>query len=258
MTGERRQVLLYTCLVLVFFIPANFSRKLAGDEPHYLLIAHSLVFDGDIDLRNNYLEKHYAGFYPGDLPDYHVKGGKHGEWYPSHNIGLPLLIALGYWLGGQRGVMLSLFPIALLLAVNVFNLSWEISRDKKVAFLSWAVVFTTSPVLLYAFQLFPEIVAALVVVNAFRKIRNVREIGGWTALTVGLGLGYLPWLHMRYAALTAILAFFFLVRNKDPRRTVLLLLPLTASAILNMVYYDHLFGQPLLRTGFHEGFTLSV
>lgn len=154
--------------------------------------------------------------------------------------------------------MLSLFPIALLLAVNVFNLSWEISRDKKVAFLSWAVVFTTSPVLLYAFQLFPEIVAALVVVNAFRKIRNVREIGGWTALTVGLGLGYLPWLHMRYAALTAILAFFFLVRNKDPRRTVLLLLPLTASAILNMVYYDRLFGQPLLRTGFHEGFTLSV
>ena|GEM_PF-4245332 len=74
--------------------------------------------------------------------------------------------------------------------MNVFNLSWEISRDKKVAFLGWAVVFTTSPVLLYAFQLFPEIVAALVVVNAFRKIRNVREIGGWTALTVGLGLGY--------------------------------------------------------------------
>lgn len=251
-------ILLYTGLLLVLFIPATFSRHLTGDEPHYLLIAHSLIFDGDFDLQNNYVEKHYTRFYPGDLPDYHVKFGKHGEWYPSHDIGLPLLIALGYWLGGRRLAMLSLFPVALLLAVHVFNLSWEISRNKKVAFLSWAVVFTTSPVLLYTFQLFPEIVAALVVVYAFRMIRNVPEIGSWTALAVGLGLGYLPWLHMRYTALTAILAFFFLVRNKDLRKGALLLLPLAASAILNMVYYDRLFGQPLLRTGFHEGFHFSV
>lgn len=258
MIGENKRILLYTFLLLALFIPANFSRKLTGDEPHYLLIAHSIVFDGDIDLRNNYLEKHYAGFYSGDLPDYHVKGGRYGEWYPSHDIGLPLLIALGYWLGGRRLAVLSLFPIALLLAINVFKLSWEISRDKRAAFLSWAIVFTTPPVLLYVFQLFPEIVAALVVVYALRTIRSAPEIGGWTALMVGFGLGYLPWLHMRYTALTAILVFFFLVRSKDPKNWVLFFLPITASAILNMVYYDRLFSQPLFRAGFHEGFDLSV
>jgi hypothetical protein len=256
LTGMR--ILLYTCLLLALFIPANFSRNLTGDEPHYLLIAHSIVFDGDIDLRNNYLEKHYAGFYPGDLPDYHVKGGRHGEWYPSHDIGLPLLIALGYWLGGRRLAMLSLVPIALLLAINVFKLSWEISRDKRAAFLSWAIVFATPPVLLYVFQLFPEIIAALVVVYALRTIRSAPEIGGWTTLMAGFGLGYLPWLHMRYTALTAILVLFFLVRSKDPKKLVLFFLPLTALSFLNMVYYDRLFNQPLLRAGFHEGFDLSV
>src|SRR5260370_41395861 len=29
-----------------------------GDEPHYLVLLNSLIFDGDFDLRNNYLSVH--------------------------------------------------------------------------------------------------------------------------------------------------------------------------------------------------------
>ncbi|HPB56785.1 MAG TPA: hypothetical protein PLB68_12570, partial [Candidatus Aminicenantes bacterium] len=37
---------------------------LGGDEPHYVLMAQSLVEDGDLDLRNNYSPEKYAPFHP--------------------------------------------------------------------------------------------------------------------------------------------------------------------------------------------------
>src|SRR5260370_7316862 len=36
-----------------------------GDEPHYLVLLNSLIFDGDFDLRNNYLSVHEGSIQPG-------------------------------------------------------------------------------------------------------------------------------------------------------------------------------------------------
>ena len=36
----------------------------AGDEPHYLLTAESLVGDGDVDLTDEYREQAYLDWYP--------------------------------------------------------------------------------------------------------------------------------------------------------------------------------------------------
>ncbi len=63
----------------------------SGDEPHYLAIAHSLAFDGDLDLANNYgaAEPLIAG---GHLkPEAHIRPGVGGTMRPVHDIGLPLL-----------------------------------------------------------------------------------------------------------------------------------------------------------------------
>jgi hypothetical protein len=40
-------------LVLIGFITHSTNAG-SGDEPHYLAIAHSIAFDGDLDLANNY------------------------------------------------------------------------------------------------------------------------------------------------------------------------------------------------------------
>ena len=40
-------------LVLLGFITHSTNAG-SGDEPHYLAIAHSIAFDGDLDLANNY------------------------------------------------------------------------------------------------------------------------------------------------------------------------------------------------------------
>ena len=64
-----------------------------GDEPHYLAIAHSIAFDGDLDLANNYgaNEPLVGG---GVLqPEAHVQPGVGGVARPVHDVGLPLLFA---------------------------------------------------------------------------------------------------------------------------------------------------------------------
>jgi hypothetical protein len=65
----------------------------SGDEPHYLMIAQSLAFDGDVDLANNYGQ-------PGNLIgagelqiDGHAQPGVGGVLRPVHDIGMPLLFA---------------------------------------------------------------------------------------------------------------------------------------------------------------------
>jgi hypothetical protein len=36
----------------------------AGDEPHYLLAAESVVEDGNVDVLDEYADRRYADFYP--------------------------------------------------------------------------------------------------------------------------------------------------------------------------------------------------
>jgi hypothetical protein len=65
----------------------------SGDEPHYLMIAQSLAFDGDIDLANNYAQPDNLIGAGGLQTDGHARPGVDGVLRPVHDIGMPLLFA---------------------------------------------------------------------------------------------------------------------------------------------------------------------
>src|ERR687893_61393 len=72
---------------------------ITGDEPHYLLVSDSMVRDHDLMVLNNYfIETPVHQEMPGDLPDQHVSGQ-----YGVHGIGLPLLLAIPYYVAGTTG-----------------------------------------------------------------------------------------------------------------------------------------------------------
>src|SRR5260221_8290638 len=64
-----------------------------GDEPHYLAIAHSLAFDWDLDLGNNYGAAEPLIFDGGLEPGAHVIRGANGIARPVHDVGMPLMLA---------------------------------------------------------------------------------------------------------------------------------------------------------------------
>ena len=78
-----------------------------GDEPHYLVIAQSLLRDGDIKIENNHLRGDYHTFFFGPLkPDY-LRRGTNGEIYSIHAPGLAGVHRPGvraWWLSRRRGL----------------------------------------------------------------------------------------------------------------------------------------------------------
>ena len=76
-----------------------------GDEPHYLMVADSLLRDFDLALEKDYAERRYASFHDGVLePHYRVRG-KGGEVYSLHAVGLSVLILPAWALAGYAGVV---------------------------------------------------------------------------------------------------------------------------------------------------------
>ena len=66
-----RLVGLWILLVAVYAatlgIPARTGMDYAGDEPHHLLAAESIVSDRDVDLTDEYADRAYASWYPREL-----------------------------------------------------------------------------------------------------------------------------------------------------------------------------------------------
>src|SRR5439155_374140 len=74
-----------------------------GDEPHYLMVADSLLRDHDLSLERDYAEGRYRAFHPAPLePHYRVRG-RGGEIYSLHAVGLSLLVLPAYALAGYAG-----------------------------------------------------------------------------------------------------------------------------------------------------------
>src|ERR671910_1353085 len=91
-----------------------------GDEPHYLLAAESLVEDGDVDVLDEYATRAYADFYPHELnPHGRQTEGRLNE---PHGVGVPLLIAPAWALGGEKAVELFLAAIAALAMALAYRL----------------------------------------------------------------------------------------------------------------------------------------
>ena len=83
----------------------------AGDEPHVLLTAESLVSDGDLDLRDEYAS---APTRRSTAAAATRRAAVLGRLLELQGIGFPLLIAPAYALGGAHGVELFLAAIAAL------------------------------------------------------------------------------------------------------------------------------------------------
>jgi hypothetical protein len=177
----------------------------AGDEPHYLLAAESLLDDRDVDVKDEYDERAYAAFYPYELePHGDETDGRLNE---PHGAGFPLFIFPAYAVGGAEGVELFLAAVAALAIALAYRLALRVVPDP------WAVgaalaIGLSPPFVAYGSAVYPELSAGAALAGAALLAIRLDARPGWrSAFGCFALLGALPWLGTKFVLPGLVIGF---------------------------------------------------
>jgi hypothetical protein len=235
-------VLLAAVYTLSIGLRATRAASITGDEPFYLLTTQSLLQDGDLDLRQQYERESYREFF--DHPDglwRQSVPNPDGELLSPHEPGLSVLVVPGFVIDGLRGVQVQL----QWLAAATFSVAFVFSALETRAWLfSWiaaALVGLSATAFVYSTEVYPEIPAAFCLLLAVLLVRGERQ-GAVTGIFLAALLTALAWLGMKYGALGALVALFFLLRASLQGRVSLLGLSAVSGVAYIWAHYA-LFGD---------------
>ncbi len=255
----------------------NRYKLLTGDEPHYLLLAHSIAFDNDIDLKNNKQQKDYAAFSYKPVSGYtksrnfwikYVKGNLQtapdSYWknrcYSVCPIGMPVLIAPAYKVGFLHGKRIRYFVViffhilaVLTVLISAYIILYMTKNWTWTIFCTICLAFS-APLLFYTVPIFPDLPGALFITTGtalFLALQNSSEKGYSTILIILIGIvsGYLPWIHARFWPLSAIIILFtvfhiFHSQQNKAALSVIFIISLITVIIPLLIYYYKLYGVP--------------
>lgn len=213
-----KMILLIAAFVPYCLISAYHQQRTGttGDEPHYLLISHSLLHDQDTNLHNNYQNQDYQHFFGDELqPTWGDRVSETEVRSYRHKGGFPATLIPGYALGGRFGATLQMNLITALLMLQVFLLSYEVFQALTASFVTWFCMAFSIPMIVYMGQIYPEPLAALLAVWSVRHIRLLGKSSlkaqsfWWRSLLIGLACILLVMLKTRYVPLAATLFLFW-------------------------------------------------
>jgi hypothetical protein len=235
-------------LVYLALLPWSAERREPdGDEPYYLLVTHSLAYDFDADLTNNYAQHDWRRFMSRPIaPQPGDPVGPQGEIFSRHNELLPLSLVPAYRLAGKRGALACMAALTAALAWMTLRLGRHYFPDLPgEALVAYAVVAFAPPLLLYSYQVWVEVPAALLTMAALDRILRLdgHKTWGWKEwLGIGLPILLLPLVKIRLMLIAGPLLVMGWWYAGRPRRPVFILgglLLVVAAGILihNQIVY---------------------
>jgi len=228
---------------------------LSGDEPHYLLMAYSLIHDGDLDLSNNYANHDYEKFYQrGVLEPQGLEHVVEGKRYSHHPLGPVLLVLPGFALAGRLGAALTMALLAALALFLTLKVLEETGAEGWALHATGIIGLLSSPLLLFSGLIFPEIPTACLV--AFSLLLFVKK--RWFGL--GLSMGLMLWMHNRNILIFIPFLLFVgleILKDKKDRTSqgVQLILGLGIPLVLLVLYFYLLYGVLTPLGAHNEPFT---
>ena len=196
-------------------VRATYGAHTTADEPQYLLSALSLFEDGDLDISDELAAGRYRAFHEVDLPR-QTEPFPDGSQISPHDPLLPLLLAVPVGVAGWMGAKAALAIVAGGLAgLMAWTAHHRLGVRRPVALAVAGVASLSPPLAVYATQVYPEIVAATVVVAALASVLGPPGRGRLVAAGAVVAL---PWLAVKYVPVAAVLAVGLLVRSDGARR----------------------------------------
>lgn len=199
--AQPRRYLLLLFLFALHVLPfASRAALIGGDEPHYALMAHSIAFDFDLQIADDYEAVGSGASFAGRKAagkhlDRHVRS-VHGNEVFSHPIGLPLIATPVVLVNVLRGESAAPdIPLALLtltvtfMALIVgFKLVAELTQSTRDAALLIVCLYFGSPLWFYSRTFFTEPYSWSFTVFAIAAIRSNRMITAslWLALVLAV------------------------------------------------------------------------
>jgi hypothetical protein len=200
--------LYFLLLCFLMFVVSSRTMPPTGDEPHYLIVAHSVALDRDISLLNNYQKQHYRYFYPGELAKRTSPSADKKRELPAQGLGLSIFLAPFYYLtmriSPQSLVVVLRLVICSTTTIVLYNVLMLLFQSRTSSFAVWLVslgAFLASPIVTYSSLFYPEIPAFFLMIVAIRKILEIEEHRWLSFFWLVLIPGALVWLHPKYFAL---------------------------------------------------------
>jgi hypothetical protein len=223
-------------------------RLPAGDEPHYLVMAQSLVKDHDLQIENNHRQGDYHAYFEAELKPHSVARGVNGQLYSIHAPGLPMLIAPAFAAFGYRGVIAMLVAVAAVSCGLSWYAGWLATGRAGAAWFGWATVSLSAPFFFHSFAVYPDGIGAAIVLIGVWPLVDERARQRRALLLIGAALAILPWLHTRFAILAAALTLVIAGRiatgpASGGRVAALVAIPV-ASALSWFAFFAAIYGVP--------------
>ena len=260
--ASKRPPLVFLLLPFAFYlalIPWSIAERAPdGDEPWFLLVTHSIAYDFDLDLANNYRDRDSLTFMPRAIgPQPGDREAEDGAIYSRHGFLLQAVLAPAYRLAGRTGGLIVIAALAALSAWVLLGLT-AFSQDPRARLIVYLAFSFTAPFLIYSQQVWAEVAAVLLAVAAYRWIGLLAggredaapgDTGSFAGagarrgiwLLLALSLTLLPLLKLRLALVSAALALTCVLRLEPRLRTrglVLLTLVLGPAGGL-VLWFNH-------------------
>jgi hypothetical protein len=215
----------------------------SGDEPHYLIVTQSLLTDHDLAIENNHTRGDYHAYFPASLkPDYRRRGSD-GRIYSIHPVGLSVLVAPAFAVGGYRAASLFLAVLAAIATAIAWRWARAECASGAAACFGWLAVVTSVPYVLHSFSIFPECAAALALIAGLRPRDRLTSSRPLTdAMLRGVALGLLPWLGTKYAPMSLVALALVWWANRE--RGAAIVSPYAACVTLWFGFFWWIYGTP--------------
>jgi hypothetical protein len=219
------------------------GARYSTSEGHVLMVAESIVSDGDVDLRDEYRDRAWRGWHGAPLKP--AAGLTNGRLVEPPGFGFALLVAPAYALAGAVGVELFVAALVALGFVLAASLARELApepwatRAALIGGLSPAVVGASTTI-------GPELVGGTLLAGAALLALRARQ---WprTGPTLGAALliAALPWIALKLVLPAAVLAlsmWWWLRRRNRGLVGFAALEVVLVSGVLYITVNDRLYG----------------